>query len=117
MGPIWSFGENVLDLKKSSLFLYIFEKNKFNDSDVHNAFHVSCEIHGPWDKGSGIREGPKWTDSSSINILNLRKSSPIPYKFEKNKCMVRMSIKPSNLNSEMHCSGSGSGVQAHVQGL
>lgn len=59
-------------------------KTKCNDSDVHNAFHVSCEIHGPWDKGSGIREGPKWTDSSSINILNLRKSSPIPYKFEKN---------------------------------
>lgn len=82
--PIWSFGENVLDLKKSSLFLNIFEKNKFNDSDVHYVFHVSCEIHGPWDKCSGIREWPKWTDSSSINILNLRKSSPIPYKFEKN---------------------------------
>lgn len=51
-------------------------------NDVHEDLYLNCEIHDTWDRGSGPRAGPIW--SYSKNILNLKKSSLLPYIFEKN---------------------------------
>lgn len=50
--------------------------------DVHEVLYQNYEINGPSVKGSGLRVGPIW--QCSKNVINLRKSSLLPYTFEKN---------------------------------
>ena len=53
-----------------------------HDYDVHEAVYLNCKFDHPLVRGSGPRAGPIWPYSE--NVLNLRKSSLLPYIFEKN---------------------------------
>lgn len=66
--------------------------------------HETREINGLCIRDSDYRARPIWIYSG--HLLNLRKSNPLllPYTFEKTISMVMMLIKPSNKNSENHCS-------------
>lgn len=53
--------KRIQNFQKSVLLPYICEeKNRMHGYEIHEALYQTCEINGPWVRGSSPRVGPIW---------------------------------------------------------